>query len=58
MTDIIRATILVPPDRMLDAYRHLCECDRIDVIRIKDKLHQMQHITVNFLYDLKCIGEV
>jgi len=58
MTDLIRGTMLVVPDAFLEAYKHLCSCKQIKVIRIKNKLRELGMLTVNFIFNDECIGEM
>ena len=58
MTDMIRGIIVTNPQKVFDAYVHLTQCRDIEVFRIKEKLNELQTVTVNFVFKDMIIGEV
>ena len=61
MTDLVRATIIVPKDMPKLAYHVMNYIDKrkhFKLIRIKEKLEKLQHINANYLYKDRFICEI
>ena len=56
--DIVRGTISTEIDDIEDAYEHFKKTPGLRIIAIKEKLHALQNITVNFVFKEAFIGEM
>ena len=58
MKDLIRGTIYSKPDKVIEAYKYFKKTPGIKIINIKEKIDDLNNITVNFIFEGKMIGEM
>ena len=59
--DLVRGTVIVPSiDHLIHGYHHFRKTPGIEIIEVKDveKIHKLQNITVNFIFENRFIGEM
>ena len=61
LTDLIRATVTVKESRpisVINVLQDICAHPDFNLIRVKDRLDDLRHLSCNFIFRNKCICEV
>ena len=58
MKDLVRGTIYCKLENVMAAYHVFKNVPGIQIIGIKQKIEQLNNITVNFVYEQRYIGEM
>ena len=58
MSDIIKATIYSDLKTINKAYEQFAKCPGVVVVRINEQLKEKQTVTLNFVFKMRCIGEL
>ena len=56
--DLVRGTITVKPESLFDAYLHFKKTPGVKILTIRQNIHKLQTVVVNFIYKDSFIGEM
>ena len=58
LKDLIRGTIYSDLNTVIEAYQFFKETPGVEIIAIKQKIKELNNITVNFVFQKRFIGEM